>query len=242
MSEPQKRNPTWTRDELILVLEHYHQWNGNPPDKKSPEIRQLSDQLNALPDRDGKRNDKFRNANGVYMKLMNFRPFDPVYQAKGSVGLSRGGKSEPEIWNYFYNRRADLTAAYQAIISNVTFADDLPQVEFDGVVEAEEGRLLTRVHLVRERNRELVNKKKQDVLKSTGVLACEACGFDFQEKYGDRGEGFAEVHHIKPLHTLTAGSKTHIHDLAIVCANCHRMIHSRKPWLSIADLKAIIVK
>ena len=240
MSENLKRNPPWSRDELILVLHHYHQWNGNPPDKKSAEIMQLSDLLNSLPSSGGKRNDKFRNANGVSMKLMNFRPFDPVYQAKGSKGLSRGSKNEPEIWNYFYDRRAELTATYQAIISNLKVADDLPEVEFAEVVEAEEGRLLTRLHLVRERNRELVNKKKQDVLKRTGALACEACGFDFQEKYGVRGQGFAEVHHIKPLHTLTAGSKTHINDLAIVCANCHRMIHSRKPWLDIIELKSII--
>ena len=105
-----------------------------------------------------------------------------------------------------------------------------------------ESRLLTKAHLLRESNRELVNKKKQDVLKRTGVLACEACGFDFQQMYGDRGEGFAEVHHIKPPQTLIAVSKTHINDLAIVCANCHRMIHRRKPWLDIDDLKAIISK
>jgi hypothetical protein len=33
----------------------------------------------------------FRNANAVYMKIMNFRRFDPEYAADGKVGPVRGG-------------------------------------------------------------------------------------------------------------------------------------------------------
>jgi len=66
------------------------------------------------------------------------------------------------------------------------------------------------------------------------------CEFDFSIAYGNRGLGFIECHHTKPLATLGTGTKTHIDDLALVCANCHRMIHRRKPWLSIAELKGMI--
>jgi 5-methylcytosine-specific restriction enzyme A len=71
-------------------------------------------------------------------------------------------------------------------------------------------------------------------------LACEACGFDFAIRYGTRGKGFIECHHPKPVATLAEGHKTHLDDLALVCANCHRMIHRSKPWLSVLELKAMI--
>lgn len=71
-------NPPWTRDELILALALYLRFDGNPPGKASPEIIELSALLNRIVG-DQKATD-YRNPNGVYMKLMNFRRFDPVYQ------------------------------------------------------------------------------------------------------------------------------------------------------------------
>jgi hypothetical protein len=75
-------NPDWLRDELILALNVYLKHRPNPPAKESPEIIALSDTLNRL----GKelfppeqRASTFRNTNGVYMKLMNFRRLDPQY-------------------------------------------------------------------------------------------------------------------------------------------------------------------
>ncbi len=64
-------------------------------------------------------------------------------------------------------------------------------------MEASEGRVLTRVHQARERNQSIVKKKKTAVLSDTGKLECEACGFDFQEVYGDLGQDFAECHIIQ---------------------------------------------
>ncbi len=106
--------------------------------------------------------------------------------------------------------------------------------------EAPEGRLLTRIHLSHERNRGLVESKRKQALKEHAVLLCEACGFDFAAHYGSRGNGFIECHHTRPVSTLPAGDVTHINDLALVCANCHRIIHRRRPWLTIEELKALI--
>jgi 5-methylcytosine-specific restriction protein A len=67
---------------------------------------------------------------------------------------------------------------------------------------------------------------------------CEAGGFNFERIYGDRGRGFIECHHVVPLHV--AGTRVNsTADLALLCANCHRMIH-RSPWLSPAELRAMI--
>ena len=45
-----------------------------------------------------------------------------------------------------------------------------------------------------------MRRKRELVLRETGYLACEACGFDFAKKYGPHGEGLIEAHHVQPLH------------------------------------------
>jgi len=80
------------------------------------------------------------------------------------------------------------------------------------------------------------------VLKESGKLTCEACSFDFAEVYDTHEEGFIECHHIQPLYTLDAESKAKISDLALLCANCHRMVHAKRPWLTIEQLQKIVTQ
>jgi putative restriction endonuclease len=35
---------------------------------------------------------------------------------------------------------------------------------------------------------------------------------------------------------------TKVDDLALVCANCHRMLHRRRPWLNPADLRNLLIR
>jgi predicted HNH restriction endonuclease len=123
--------------------------------------------------------------------------------------------------------------------SEVSLVRFEPNTDED-VQEASEGRLLTRRHLARERNRKLVETKRKQALEIYGKLTCEVCDFDFSASYGDRGHGFLECHHTKPISTLADGYSTHINDLVLVCANCHRMLHRTVPWLSISELKAML--
>ena len=70
---------------------------------------------------------------------------------------------------------------------------------------------------------------------------CRICGMNFYEKYGDIGEGFIHVHHIKPLGEIGEKYKVDpIKDLCPVCPNCHAMIHMRKPPYGIEELKAML--
>lgn len=72
---------------------------------------------------------------------------------------------------------------------------------------------------------------------------CFACGFDFQKKYGDYGKDFIEVHHKKPICELGGNTKIDPQtDMAVLCANCHRIIHrKRERVLSVDELKEIII-
>jgi len=238
----QSKNPTWSRDELILALDLYAHFKGNPPGKSSSEVVELSGLLNEMGAQIANRASDFRNANGVYMKVMNFRRFDPTYISQGKKGLQRGGKLEQEVWDRFAFQPIKLPRTAKAIRQLVT-KREIPiadQDEEEDFAEAEEGRILTRLHRSRERSHELVARKKASTLKVHGRLQCEACSFDFETQYGLRGSGFIEAHHTKPLHALSPGDKTRLEDLALLCSNCHRMIHARRPWLTVEDLKQII--
>ena len=239
------RNPAWVRDELILALHFYLRFRDRLPDKASAEIADLSADINALGRRLGLvGGETFRNSNGVYMKLMNFRRFDPQYTESGRVGLQRGGKGEEIVWAEFAadpDRLERVAAAIRGGLSE----DDMPKAEDASdpdIAEVEEGQLLTRLHRRRERNRKLINRKKAAFAKAHGHVFCEACGFDFQERYGERGTGFIECHHIKPVHTLRLGDKTKLADLRLLCANCHRMVHAKSPWLTLTELINLLDK
>jgi predicted HNH restriction endonuclease len=237
-----KRNPPWMRDELILALELYLRNPISPPSKTSPEVQNLSAVLNKLGQALGHRDyAKFRNANGVYMKMMNFRRFDPAYTVTGKVGLTRGNKDEEVVWEEFAADKGRLANVANAIRQAV-YLPDVAQLDTDeeGIVEAAEGRLLTRLHRIRERKPELVAERKLRAMSKFGRLNCEACSFDFEERYGSRGKGFIEAHHTKPVETLVEGSKTKLEDLALLCANCHRMVHAARPWLSIEALQTLL--
>jgi hypothetical protein len=94
-------------------------------------------------------------------------------------------------------------------------------------LEALEGE--KRQQMVNHRKREatLRAKKVADVLRRHGCLACEVpgCGFDFAKAYGSLGKEYAHVHHLNPLASREQPQQTRLADLAVVCANCHAMIH-----------------
>jgi predicted HNH restriction endonuclease len=114
-----------------------------------------------------------------------------------------------------------------------------PEIEIDESVSAE-GRVSVRVHRVRERDPDLIDRKKAAVLKSAKALACEVCSFDFRLFYGAHGDGFAEVHHLRPLAWRAMNEATSLADLAIVCANCHRMLH-RKGLIELSALRRMVL-
>jgi 5-methylcytosine-specific restriction protein A len=195
-------------------------------------VVELSRVLNSLPSAQSARDaSKFRNANGVKMKCANFKRFDPSYTGKG---LQRGNHLEEVVWNEFANDPKRLAAVAAAIATGAAEAVQTTIVpEPEGEAEFAEGGVLTALHKRRERDPKASAKKKAAVLKTHGRLACEACGFDFVAVYGELGEGFAECHHRQPLASLPERRTTTMADLAILCANCHRMIHRTRPLMSV---------
>lgn len=240
----EKRNAIWSRDELILALDLYMQHRGSPPAKESPQVAELSAVLNQLGAVLGQQGSgTYRNENGVYMKLMNFRRFDTEYTSDGKTGLKRGNADEAVVWDQFAGQLEHLREIARFIRQGI--AEHISQMDLSGpdefgIEEAEEGKVATRIHRYRERDRRLVAEAKARAIKAHGRLFCAACGFDFSEKYGEIGENLIDVHHTKPVHTMEPGEKTKVVDLCLLCSNCHRVVHSRRKWLTVEQVKAAL--
>lgn len=110
--------------------------------------------------------------------------------------------------------------------------------EIDPEFNAAEGVPTVRSHRRRERSRELVRMAKAVFRQKHGRLFCQVCELDFGRTYGE--PDFIEVHHLIPLRDLKPGHKTKLSELAMVCPNCHRMLHRGNPWPTVDALRATI--
>lgn len=235
-----ERNPPWTSDEIILALDLYRRTYPSIPGKTSSEVVQLSETLRHLKALMGETpSADYRNANGVYMKLMNFHHINPNHEGSGLAG---GSRLDRELFNRYWNDAPTLNNIAEKILSGISANVDVPRYDEqeDEELEPQEGRFLVRIHRSRERNRKIVERKKAHALKEHGVLECECCGFDFAQTYGERGHGYIECHHKKPVSEIEVGQPTRLDDLALVCSNCHRMIHRTRPWLTISQLNTLV--
>ena len=113
-------------------------------------------------------------------------------------------------------------------------------IKDDSINEFPEGALVERKHLYRERNKRLINLAKKKYFDQNNHLNCFCCGFNFEEMYGERGKGFIEAHHTKPISEMKLGESTDIEDIALVCSNCHKILHRTRPWLTIEQIGSLI--
>ena len=90
-------------------------------------------------------------------------------------------------------------------------------------------------------------KYRDPALKSYAIAkygyGCMVCGFNFMEAYGDAGEGYIELHHLKPISKRKGKHTVTDEDVIIVCANCHRVLHKNGatpiPW---KELRRVVRK
>jgi predicted HNH restriction endonuclease len=92
-----------------------------------------------------------------------------------------------------------------------------------------EGERRLRAHFVRERSPRLRADKIASFRAEQGHLRCEICGAAevgvYPSGFGDK---LFEVHHRAPLASATEPVRTTLANLAVLCANCHRSVHSTK--------------
>lgn len=226
----------WTRKELAIIVAGLHEngwsWIRNTT-PKAAELSALLRSASIYPD--GPADPRFRSASAIQRKGEDLRTARTTYHAKQTRG---SGLDRVIIADYEKDPEAVLVEAAAALIElSEGSAAYLPPTEDDELAVAE-GHAIMRTHLARERKPGLRLKKIKSVTNAGLPIACEVCGFDYSQFYGSRGEGYIEVHHRRPLHD-SGPVNTRLVDLALLCANCHRMIH-RQPWMTPDELKAAL--
>ena len=117
------RNPPWSEEELILALALY--LRHGQLDDLDPLVVQLSAALNQIP-RHAETPDesRFRNPNGVALKLANFAALDPAYPGRG---MQRGSRRDAEVWKRFAGDEDALAATAERVLSGLPPSDPYAQ-------------------------------------------------------------------------------------------------------------------
>ena len=128
------------------------------------------------------------------------------------------------------NDLAQLLSAQK--LNGFRFADEIPEAN----------------HFEGDTTTVLVNRHERDHTARSKCLAehgysCSVCEMSFSKRYGKIGTNFIHVHH---LTLLASRKKKHkvdpVKDLVPVCPNCHAMLHTSNPPLTIKKLKTILNK
>lgn len=235
MARPQGHgNPAWTRDETILALDLYFDLEGVIPSGRDQRVIDLSNLLRSMPyHAEEARRQTFRNPDGVAFKLQNLR------QVATGRGLGNVSRTDREVWADY----ADKPGEVKQVATSIRKAIDLDEGTNNANTTEEEfseGRLLTSQHSRRERNPKL-RRQLLDARWPAG-LSCDVCGLRRPQMRPELQEALFEGHHLLPL-AEAAGQRTTRSDMALLCACCHRVLHTairnQKRWIGIAEAKAL---
>jgi 5-methylcytosine-specific restriction protein A len=99
-----------------------------------------------------------------------------------------------------------------------------------------EGLLTETVKYVKGRSRQL-----RDLALRNSEGVCSVCNVDYRKVLDGKGVRVLQVHHKKQLAATDAPRLTLLSDLAVVCANCHLLIHTNpKKALSVETLREML--
>lgn len=228
-------NPNWNRDEIILALDLYNQLGGSLPGPNDARVIALSDLLRSLPyHAAAARNPTFRNPYGVAFKLQNLRSV-----ATGK-GLSNVSALDRAIWAEFGNAPEQVRELAGRIRSAIT-TEGMEDDESSDDEEFYEGRLLFRLHRLRERKPQL--RRKLLAKRRSSGLTCDICDLTRPDLPPDLEESLFEAHHVVPLAEAEV-RPTRLSDMALLCACCHRAIHRlialEARWVGISEARTLL--
>jgi len=110
----------------------------------------------------------------------------------------------------------------------ITIDNELENTIYPGGAEGKKAQYFTTKYERSQKNRDAAIQIHKPI--------CCVCGFNFENKYGELGRNYIEVHHLKPLYNkdeiIVVDPKT---DLVCVCSNCHRMLHRKKDRIITPD-------
>lgn len=218
-----------------------HDWLPIRADR--PETRQEAEELSALLNAaplvsSGDRDANFRSPASIQRKSYDLLTHLPDYTGKPT----RGGRLDRQVLKAFLESTAGMMELARAIryaivageLTESGVADS--QDELPEEVSDYEGRLLLALHKRRERNPRLRREKLAAVASAGLSRTCEVCSFDFGFVYGALGDGYIEIHQVDLLQDSRRSKN--LENFALLCANCHRILHRTRPWLTPSELRS----
>jgi hypothetical protein len=198
------RNPSWSRDELVLALDLYRRFRETLPGKQSAEIAELPDFLTRMARSLGVTTAAtYRNPNGVYLN---------GFQA-ASFPLS--GEDFRTIIALLGEELDDLPGLAEAKIT----ADKLAAME--------ERYLLASPEVKARVSRRIERGPVGDLAKRATGYKCQLCQALSHDPVGflkKSGEPYVEAHHVMPVARGQVGSLA-ASNIMTLCANHHRRMH-----------------
>jgi HNH endonuclease len=157
----------------------------------------------------------------------DFKP--PKSRSRSKARLASFAKREKSLLDRYFNESDDtISDLGRKAESTITFSD--------AAAEFREGA--PKKVLVNDYDRD--PKARQKCIDHYG-LSCSICNFNFGQVFGQLGEGFIHVHHLRPISEIGEEYIVDpIEDLRPVCPNCHAMIHRRSPPLSIQEIRDLL--
>jgi 5-methylcytosine-specific restriction protein A len=160
----------------------------------------------------------------------------------GDAGLANAVSAVSQHLDYYENKRNVNLRATRAILAK--HAALVPQTQ-DTYFSPEEVSP-SETHVEGAVRQVQVNVYERNPAARLACIAhygsvCQVCSFDFGKTYGQLGEGFIHVHHLKEISSIAGEYEVDpIKDLRPVCPNCHAMLHTSRPTLSIKALRRIV--
>lgn len=120
--------------------------------------------------------------------------------------MQRFGKRDQNVFQEFAHDRERLhriAGQIRQAVGNEELVDQLYQIQDEEDLtplwQVQEGKVLYKLHKLRERDQSIIHEKKELAFQEMGRLLCEACAFDFERTYGKLGHRFIECHHTTPV-------------------------------------------
>lgn len=134
----------------------------------------------------------------------------------------------------------EVTPALMSVFQRVAALPRLSAAESEATADYSEAKRRSRERFYFARNPKLVA-----AAKAKYGYTCQICEFDFAETYGPIGEEYIECHHLNPLSERPeaeqlAETTTSLDEVIVVCSNCHRMLHRKRPALKPEELREMV--
>jgi 5-methylcytosine-specific restriction protein A len=148
-----------------------------------------------------------------------------------SIEYKRGNVPSDEIAAEHLRRMLGL---YSTLTESIDATLELESPTTDVQPSRTEARRMGRHLRAEGRNRAAA----RDAKKLHGYW-CDVCEVNFTEQFGEPGSGCIDAHHLVPFSDLDERPRDIAPgDFAIVCSNCHRLIHSETPPLSVPETRS----